>query len=408
VRGALLILLFATAALADLSEEVTRAFRAKDAASRAAALRDARALVPNADARERAMAASAVGRGLGEEDVASVRVAACDLLLEIRTERAFDRLVVAAVDPHAEVREHVRGIVRGHADPMLHEAIVRTLREDASWRLRATMVDLLLAGARPNARRALVDALGDPHPAVVTCAAEALERLTGKAFGPDKGKWEEWLGRPPAPKEGEGPKETVSTTEDAPVTLKEGPVLGLVPKLYTIPVGRKNLIFVVDISGSMRVGARSAHLEELKRALFGLASDVRFNVLCFDQRLFFFEDAKSLVPATTDNKAQVERWVDELPAGQKTDVKRSVAAGLAMLKEALLADPQGEAELFLLTDGRETAAQSTSLAAIEAQFRKVPVDRCRIHVVALGRHGTPELKVFAERTGGRYVEAAGG
>jgi hypothetical protein len=79
-----------------------------------------------------------------------------------------------------------------------------------------------------------------------------------------------------------------------------------------------------------------------------------------------------------------------------------------MLKEALLADPKGEAELFLLTDGRETAAQSTSLAAIEAQFRKVPVDRCRIHVVALGRHGTPELKVFAERTGGRYVEAAGG
>jgi hypothetical protein len=408
VRTVLPLLLLAAAARGELAEEIGRAFRAKDAAQRAVALREARALVATADARERAGAASALSRGLGSEDVPSVRIAACDLLLELRTERALDRLVVGAIDPHAEVREHVRGIVRGHADPMLLDAVARTLREDASWRLRSAMVELLLAGARPASRRALLEALSDPHPAVAAQAAEALERLTGKAFGPDRAKWEEWLARPArGPAEGER-KETVTTTEDAPVTLKEGPILGLVPKLYTVPVGRKNVIFVVDISGSMRVGARSAHLEELKRALFGLASDVRFNVLCFDQRLFFFQEAKSLVPANAHNKGEVERWMDELPAGQKTDVKRSVAAGLAMLKEALLEDPQAEAELFLLTDGRETAAQSTSLSAIESQYRKIPVERCRIHVIALGRHGTPELKVFAERTGGRYVEAAGG
>ena len=149
------------------------------------------------------------------------------------------------------------------------------------------------------------------------------------------------------------------------------------------------------------------HFTELKRALFGLPSDVRFNILCFDQRMFFFTGAgraKELVPATTANKARCERWINDLPAGEKTDVNRSVAAGLAMLREALVRDPRSRAELFILTDGRETA-RTTSLKVVQAQYNKLPTNRCQVHVISLGGRGTPSLRVLADGSGGRFVEA---
>jgi len=408
VRALPILLLLAATARADLAGEVRRAFRPSEPGQRIVGLRAARGLVGTADSRERNRAAAVVGKRLRKEPAPEVRRAALDLLLALRTERSFDRLVVGVLDPVDEVRAHVRAIVRDHADPMLEKAIVRALREDSSWRLRAAMVDLLLAGARESVRRPLVDALEDAHPAVRARAAEALYRLTGKPLGTDADRW-----RAHFAEEAKRATETQSggrtTAENRKVELKEGPVRGVVPTLYTIPIVEKRAIFVVDMSSSMAKTARSSHFTELKRAVFGLPSDVLFNVLCFDQRMFFFTGAsraKELVPATIEAKARCERWVDDLPAGEKTDVSRSVVAGLAMLREALRQDDTVKAELFILTDGRETK-KTTSLAAVEAQFRKLPERRCRVHVIALGKHGTPTLRVLAQRSGGNFVEAAG-
>ena len=93
-----------------------------------------------------------------------------------------------------------------------------------------------------------------------------------------------------------------------------------------------------------------------------------------------------------------------MPAGGSTDVNRSVTTGLAMLNEALAKSPKQSAELFILTDGRETK-KTTSLNAVERQFQKLPRDRCKVHVVSLGKKGTPPLRALAERSGGRFVEA---
>jgi len=247
-----------------------------------------------------------------------------------------------------------------------------------------------------------VDALGDEHPAVVSRAAEALYRLTGQALGVDRDRWVRFFADE-VPRETPPDGERRTTAENPRVELHEGPVRGINPTLYTVPVVDKCAIFVVDMSSSMHKSARSDHFVELKRVLFSLPSDVHFNILCFDQRLFFFAAAKSLVPATTEEKAKAERWVNELPAGEKTDVNQSVTAGLAMLNEALASDPEARAELFILTDGYETA-KTTSATAVERQFEKLPAGRCRVHVIALGRHGTPALRTLAERSGGRYVD----
>ena len=95
--------------------------------------------------------------------------------------------------------------------------------------------------------------------------------------------------------------------------------------------------------------------------------------------------------------------MNDLPAGERTDVNSAVTTGLAMLGESLKDDPEAKAELFLLTDGHETVS-STAQSAVEWQFEKLPEGRCRVHLIALGRGGTPSLKTIADRSGGRFVE----
>lgn len=406
IRALAVVCFLAATAAAKLDTEIKRAFKRSDPEARVMLLRDVRGQIAGKDRKEKNRAAAAIGKGLRNEASPSVRVAAFGVLLALRTERALDRFVVGVLDKSDKVRRHIADRVRDLADPKLHGAIVRTLKDDASWRLRAAMVDLLLAGARESAKRPLLDALKDKHPAVAARAAEVLERLTGKAFGLNGEKWLAYFAKLPRPVKKTKTGETVSVADPHRKVkkVKKGPILGLIPTLYTIPIRAKRVIFVVDMSSSMQQGVRSSHFVELKRALFSLASDVHFNVLCFDQRLFFFVKAKSLVPAAIENKVKVERWINDLPAGESTDVNRSVVTGLAMLKEALERDGQAKAELFILTDGRETK-KTTSLSAVERQYQKLPEDRCKVHVIALGKKATPALRGLADRSGGKFVEA---
>jgi hypothetical protein len=344
-----------------------------DPAQRIERLRLARAGVAPADRKLRNRAAREIEKGLKTERHPDVKNAAYDMLLALRTERSFDRLVAGVLDRDALVYAHVHGIVRDHADPMLFKAIVRALEEDESWRFRAAMVDLLVSGSRERAKPVLLRSLADKHPAVAARAAEGLERMTGASCGLDAEKWRAYFVRlaEKRPKKYKRTGETITVADShRKVDGYDGPIRGLRPRLYGLPILRKRVIFVVDMSSSMKKGRRSGHFTELKNAIYGLPSDCFFNVLCFDQRLFFFTKAKSLVPATTYHSK----------------------------------DETSKAELFILTDGRETA-KSTSLRMVEAQFQRLPTDRCAIHVVALGTQGTPTLKALVQASGGRFAEA---
>ena len=405
-RFLLLFLLVATSiAGADPARDVARAFKSDDPDERVKRLREGHSAIPDADRKARNKAASAIAKALKKERHPGVRNAAYDYLLALRTERSFDRLAAGVLDNSEACSAHVHMIVRDRADPMLFQAIVRTLEQDESWRFRAAMVDLLVTGSRERGKPVLLRTLKDPHPAVASRAAEGLERMTGRPFGLDEAKWRAYFAKVAEEKPDKytrtGETRTVADSHRKVKSYK-GPVRGLEPLLYTVPITRKRLIFVVDMSGSMGKGKRKTHFTRLKQAIYGLPSDVKFNVLCFDQRLFFYAKAKQLVPATTRHKDAVARWMDALPAGQSTDVNRSVVTGLAMLRQALAADDAVKGELFILTDGRETA-RSTSIRMVETQFQRLPADRCVVHVIALGRASTPLLKAVALGSGGRFV-----
>ena len=173
-RASAALLLLAAATRGDLAGDAARAFRRPEPLLRAETLDALRMRLGAADRLERNKVAAAVEKGLRKEGLAEVRLAAARLLFALHTGRALDRLVVTALDPREEVRAWLRERVAAQADAQLQEAIVRALRDDASWRLRASMADLLLAGAWDTARAPLLGALSDPHPAVVARAAEAL------------------------------------------------------------------------------------------------------------------------------------------------------------------------------------------------------------------------------------------
>jgi len=391
---------------ADLLREVSRAFKRDDPDERVEMLRAAQATIQSADRKLRNKAARGIEKALKKEPHPDVRIAAADFLLALRTERSLDRLVAMVLDRNERVAGHVDDIVRNHADPMLFKTIVRTLEEDESWRFRAAMVDLLVAGSRERGKAVLLRTLADKHPGVSARAAEGLERMTGQPLGIDAVRWRAYFAQVAREKPSKYTRtgETRSVADShRKVQQYKGPIRGLAPRLYTVPIRRKKLIFVVDMSGSMGKGRRATHFGKLKEAIQGLPSDCAFNVLCFDQRLFFFAKAKSLVLATTRNKDEVGRWIEALPAGQKTDVNKSVVTGLAMLKEALAASESATAELFILTDGRETA-KTTSLRMVQAQYARLPADRCAVHVISLGRGGTPLLRVLSQGSGGEYVQ----
>jgi len=400
-----LLLLVSTAA-ADLRADTARAFRGDDPGEKVARLTLARGGIADADRRLRNKAAREIEKALKGERHPDVRIAAYDFLLALRTERALDRLVAGVLDDDDRVHAHVHAIVRDHADPALFAAIVRALEHDESWRFRAALVDLLVSGSRERGKAVLLRALSDEHPAVAARAAEGLERMTGAACGLDPGKWRAYFARvaKEKPKKYKRTGETVTVADShRKVERYDGPIRGLEPHLYGVPIRKKRVIFVVDMSGSVNRKSRSNHFTHLKNAIYGLPSDCSFNVLCFDQRLFFFTSAKGLVPATPRQKNKLQRWIDALPAGENTDVNKSVVTGLAMLKESLREDPDAKSELFILTDGRETE-QTTSLRMVQAQFQRLPADRCAIHVVALGSHGTPTLKALVDASGGKFVE----
>jgi len=173
MRGStlLLVLVLAVTARADLASTLQRTLKRPDAGARVAGLQDARAELLGTDRRGRNKAAATLSKALHREPDPRVRRAVFDFLLLLRTERALDLLVAGVLDRNPAVAAHVHALVRDHADPMLHDAIVRALGTDESWRFRARLVDLLLSGAREAAKAPLVDALSDAHPAVRAHAA---------------------------------------------------------------------------------------------------------------------------------------------------------------------------------------------------------------------------------------------
>jgi Ca-activated chloride channel family protein len=115
-------------------------------------------------------------------------------------------------------------------------------------------------------------------------------------------------------------------------------------------VQSKDLILVLDKSGSMEGQKFQQAQEALRYILRHLNPEDRFNVITFSTGVDLY--ASRLRPASEANQAI--DWVDQLNALGSTDINR------ALLEVASMADPQKPTYVIFLTDGLPTQGETDS------------------------------------------------
>jgi Ca-activated chloride channel family protein len=113
----------------------------------------------------------------------------------------------------------------------------------------------------------------------------------------------------------------------------------------------KELIFVLDISGSMAGEKIEQVKEAMSYCLKQLGPADRFNVVPFNEQPTLFRDKTS--PATATNVRAALDFVDELTAGGGTNVDGALAKAFASAS----AEPVGTTMVVFLTDGKPTVGE---------------------------------------------------
>ncbi|MGD8736576.1 MAG: VIT domain-containing protein [Anaerolineae bacterium] len=135
----------------------------------------------------------------------------------------------------------------------------------------------------------------------------------------------------------------------------------------------KDVILVLDISGSMRGEKIEQAKEALAFVLDNLHEEDRFNIIAFSTSTRSY--ARDLVPA--DERGEARDFVSRLEANGSTDINRALLEALAMV------DSERPAILIFLTDGLPTVGEIDPDQIIENVGDTAP-DNARIFPFGVG------------------------
>uniref|UniRef100_A0A7C2P4C6 VWA domain-containing protein n=1 Tax=Schlesneria paludicola TaxID=360056 RepID=A0A7C2P4C6_9PLAN len=223
---------------------------------------------------------------------------------------------------------------------------------------------------------------------------EAVSRLmlrTGENRGDKTEEWVAW-------QSGRDPNWSGRiVTDDLPAEIPWNRVL---PRFFRVPIYAKRVLFVVDMSGSMKSTVEGktrleATQDELTNAIKALPEDSLFGVIAFNDRV----QPWHLQPmvATSENKQAAIRAIWTLSAQGRTAINDALETALGY---------SGYLEqILLLSDGKPTAGKLVDNAAIIAnitgrnEFRRV-----RIDTIGLDSSGEAErlLEQLSEQNHGQY------
>ncbi|XP_071349106.1 inter-alpha-trypsin inhibitor heavy chain H3-like [Trachinotus anak] len=147
----------------------------------------------------------------------------------------------------------------------------------------------------------------------------------------------------------------------------------------SLPRIPKNVVFVIDQSGSMHGRKIEQTRIALIRILNDLAEDDYFGLITFDSSIFHWK--RELVQASKENLDSSKKFAQGIKDRGATDINRAVLEGARMLN----AHPrEGSASiLILLTDGDPTAGV-TNLETIQSNVRKAIADKFPLYCLGFG------------------------
>jgi Ca-activated chloride channel family protein len=133
------------------------------------------------------------------------------------------------------------------------------------------------------------------------------------------------------------------------------------PKVAAQSRPPRDVVFLLDRSGSMSGWQIAAARRAIARTLDTLSSDDRLAVLAFDNTVETHSDSPTLIPATDRNRWATLEWLGTIEARGGTEMEAALKEGLALLKRRKKkANPKPVANeaptrdpiLILVTDGQ--------------------------------------------------------
>ncbi|XP_071509557.1 uncharacterized protein [Diadema antillarum] len=133
-----------------------------------------------------------------------------------------------------------------------------------------------------------------------------------------------------------------------------------------LSVLRKNIVFVIDLSGSM-AGTKLAQVKDaLSTILDDMSETDKFNILPFSDDVHYL-DSEGMLYSTRDNVRRAKRFVRNLQEMDNTNLHKAIISGVRMLRaesETHAPDEEIVSMLIVLTDGNPNHGE-TDKAIIE-------------------------------------------
>lgn len=171
------------------------------------------------------------------------------------------------------------------------------------------------------------------------------------------------------------------------------------------PALPKDIVFVIDRSGSMQ-GEKIAQAQNALRFILAqLNPDDRFSIVGFDDQLVLLSE--SLLDVDRAALADARGFVDRLSADGNTDLEAALQAGLSILKRSDEARADAARLVVFLTDGLPTAGITDEVQIASRVAQTNEGVGARLHVFGVGYDvNTHLLDRLAENNGGTvtYVQ----
>ncbi|NXE55242.1 ITIH4 inhibitor, partial [Casuarius casuarius] len=134
-----------------------------------------------------------------------------------------------------------------------------------------------------------------------------------------------------------------------------------------MPVFPKNVVFVIDRSGSMAGRKIEQTRDALLKILQDLRAEDRFSFITFNSKVA--EWRSSLLEATAENVASAAAFVQTLIASGGTDIHQALLAAVDALHRAEALPERSVSMIILLTDGQPTSGE-TDVEVIQENIQK--------------------------------------
>jgi hypothetical protein len=303
----------------------------------------------------------------------------------------------------------------GRLPPSAHVAW-DTLLGDDDWRVRAAAIQAGLQRWTTEIVPPLIDRLVVERGRLRDDVQRALETFTGADVAADADLWRAWW---QARKESfepiARPRLTGGRVPFRDAAQRPGEDEGTVA-FFDLPLHSKRLLFVFDLSGSIRNPAWEGAdaptkleviREEMARTLRALPEDTAFDLLVYRYPSSFPPKPKQvrafgkLAPARSANVKKALAWLDKQEA-------KGWGAFVEPLETAIRDEAVDTA--VLLSDGRPSRGRYDRDFRILQEFPALNrVGQLAVHTVLLGTKGADRkfMQALADLTGGRFRSAGG-